>query len=136
MGTDATAAAFHALNLPLLVAAVMAAWLLARDVLLPAWRRGELSLRHHGFPAAIVLAFAVDSVQAVYYSIGRMLPGTFDALYYAYGPLAMIRLTVIAAALMALATYAQIAGWRWRWPWLLAGAVGLWAFAFAVLVSW
>ena len=129
-------AAFNALSLPLLVLAVVTVYLLSRDVLLPAWRKGELSLRHHGLPGCIVLGFAADAVQTLYYAAGRLLPELWPTLYYAYLPLSLVRLTVVAGGLLALATYAAIAGWRIRWAHLSLGAVALWAAAFAALLHW
>ena len=129
-------AAFNALNLPLLVLAVATAYLFARDVLLPAWRKGELSLRHHGLPGCIVLGFSADVVQTLYYGLGRLMPDLWPTLYYAYGPLSVVRLAVVAASLLALATYAAIAGWRMRWAHLTLAAAALWAAAFAALLHW
>jgi hypothetical protein len=129
-------AVFNALSLPLLVLSVTTAYLFARDVLLPAWRKRELSMRHHGLPGCIVLGFGADAVQTIYYGAGRLMPDLWPTLYYAYAPLSVVRLAVIGGSLLALASYAAIAGWRMRWAHLALGAVVLWAVAFAALLTW
>jgi len=128
-------AVFQALALPLLLAAGAAAWLYGRAVLLPAWRAGQITVRHHGLPLAIVVSFTGDLLQTVIYGIGRLFPNVWPALYYHYPLLTALRLLVLAAAVLALAAYGAMAGWRCRWPHLVIGALVLWAVAFAVLMG-
>jgi hypothetical protein len=132
---DIGKAAFVSLYLPLVSVAAVVSFLLVRDVLLPAWRRKELDLRHHGLPASIALAFGVDAVENVYYSIARFWPSMEPVIRGNYPTLSALRIVVMCAGVIALLTYARMADWPMRTWQLLAGLAGMWGVMFVFLVT-
>ena len=124
---------FNALAFPLLACAGVAAWLFTRAVLLPAWRGRHLSMRHHGLPAAMVLSFAADVIQTLYYAVGRLWPEVWPSLYYAFAPLSALRLLVLSSSVIGLAAFCAIVGLRWRLPHIAAAVLVIWCVAFAML---
>jgi hypothetical protein len=132
---DIGKAAFVSLYLPLVTVAALVSFLLVRDVLLPAYRRKELSLRHHGLPASIALAFGVDAVENVYYSIARFWPVMEPVIRGNYPALSVLRIIVMLAGVLALLTYARMADWPMRTWQLLLGLFGMWGCMFVFLIT-
>jgi hypothetical protein len=131
---DTGLAAFIGLGAPLVYLAGLALFLLLRDVLLPAWARREATLSHHGLPLALALLMGADLLQTVYYASARLFPGMLADPWHAWPVLIALRALVLSGSLVALATYAAIAGWRTRWPQLVMIALTLWAAAFVALM--
>ena len=124
---------FNGAAAPLVVAAAVALWLMVRDVLLPAWSRRELSLKHHGMPLALAVLMAADLLQTAYYASGRLFPELRHDIWSNWGQLTALRIIVMSGSLIAIAAYAAIADWRVRLPHIVAAAVALWLTAIALL---
>lgn len=131
---DVGRAAFVALYGPLILLAALGAWLITANVLWPAWRRRELSLRHHGLAVCIVLLLAADSVEHVYYGIGRFWPDVFQSIHSNWPALTAIRLLIMSGSMVALAAYGAIAGWRINLPRIVMAVLIMWAAGFTFLM--
>ena len=132
---DIGKAAFVSLYLPLVTVAALVSFLLVRDVLLPAWKRRELDLRHHGLPASIALAFGVDAIENIYYSVARFWPAMEPVIRGNYPALSVLRIVVMLAGVLALLTYARMADWPMKTWQLILGLVGMWAVMFLFLIT-
>ena len=133
---DIGKAAFLALYPPLILMAAFAAWLLMSNVILPAWRKGRLSLKHHGFAGCIVLALSSDAVEHAYYGVGRFFPDLQPMIHGNWGALTTVRLFIMSASVLAIATYAVIVGWSVNAVRILAVCGLIWAISFAYLRWW
>jgi len=119
---------------PLILLSALGAYLIARNVLWPAWRRGEISLRHHGLAICIALALAADRVEHIYYGAARFWPELAPAVHHNWPALTALRLLIMSASVTALAAYGAIVGWRVNLVRITGAVLLMWAAGFLFLL--
>ena len=128
-------AAFMALYVPTIILSLTASFLYFRGIILPALRRRELTIAHHGLALAIVLGLAMDSIENLYYGIGRFNSELFPLIQHAYPAMITVKVSVMSTAVIALATYIHIKDKPFGLRHVIAAGLILWLASFVVILK-
>ena len=130
---DMNRAAFTALYVPVIVFALLAAFVFIRNVIIPAIERKQLSIRHHGLAMAISTGLIMDAAENTYYGLGRLNSQWFPSIQHTYPAMIGIKISVMSTSVIALVTYFRIMEKPFGFRHIIIAGAFMWAIAFMAL---
>lgn len=102
-------------------------------VIWPAWRMGELRMRDHALPMAVVLAAGADTAENLYYGASRLIPDGYLLAGFTMSAVGPMKAVILFAGVLAVAGYKQAVTGRSVLSDLACKACLIWAASFVVL---
>lgn len=118
-----------------IVFAWLPVWLYAFNVLLPAWRRGQLNILEHALIVAVVAYASADLTENIFYGTARIFPEQFDWIESVLPWVGAMKVIILMAGVFAVAAYEKSVHDRTSLPRLVAVALAIWIAAFFWLMT-